>query len=98
MPPLPVCVVGVVCVSFLVFGLMVAVLFPGAHVWGATGARLPGWMGCRYVAYRDIYFIMGGGDGTSWDWQGWEVCSEAQGPGFASLESKAYGDRPYIST
>lgn len=90
-----VCVVGVVCVYFLVFGLMIAVLLPRVgSTWGPTcshfvllptgaaaqqpgvsggerwrcrsgvrarQAELAGWMGCRYVAYRDIYFIMGGG-------------------------------------
>lgn len=31
-PSPPVCVAGVLCVSFLVLGLMIAVLLPGAHV------------------------------------------------------------------
>lgn len=107
-----VCVVGVACVSFLVFGL-IAVLLPsqlhlgpssshfvplppqggqpglgggrGRWCW-PQGEGLPGWMECRYVAYRDIYFIMGGGTPPPGTSRGWEVCCQAHGPKTASLE------------
>lgn len=50
------------------------------------GEGLPGWMECRYVAYRDIYFIMGGGTAPPGTSRGWEVCCQAHGPKTASLE------------
>lgn len=107
-----VCVVGVACVSFLVFG-PIAVLLPWvSFTWGLCahtlfcflqgrqpgigcgkgrccwpqGEGLSGWMECRYVAYRDIYFIMGGGTAPPETSRGWEVCCQAHGPETASLE------------
>lgn len=108
-----VCVVGVACVSFLVFGPIAVlltlsqlhlgpvrshfVLLPtqgrqpgigrgkGRWCW-PRGEGLSGWMECRYVAYRDIYFIMGGGTAPPETSRGWEVCCQAHGPETASLE------------